>query len=208
RLRPLRDGTYVHLREDLPGQLVGVRAVAGVELEPREPERRRRPGGALAVEVADQLRDRRPRRRGKRLLVVRQTRGSLLGRLPPEEARLVGGRALAESIDHVGEDPHRLVGTARRQRALAAAQHVARRIFVGHLAAIHHHGAGGPAAGGQQGREEEDALHCSTCTWASLGGTKRNSESGSPTFTFTSWKISWFTSPCPLVSTVARTCPC
>ncbi|TMB04664.1 MAG: hypothetical protein E6J64_12320 [Deltaproteobacteria bacterium] len=57
----MRHGPGVHLGEDLPGELVGVSAIPGVELEPRQLQRRRRPGRAAAVEVGDQLRDGRPR---------------------------------------------------------------------------------------------------------------------------------------------------
>ena len=303
-LRSLRDRPRVHFGEDLPGQLVGVRAVAGVQLEPREPERGGGPGRALAVEVAHQLRDHGSGRSGKRLLVVREpgrpllgglrcfhraggeadrlpglsrlrvsvgdgTRGLLLlcvghlgdcglhrlrcgqrvaelgldrgqlqrrlllegrvgvlleqlgelrlrflelalprERLALQEPRFVGRRALPEAVDHVREDLHRLVGAARGERPLAAAEDVARGVFVGHLFAVHHDRAGGSAARRQECGDQEEALHCSTCTWASFGGTKRNRESGNPEFTFTSLKTSWFVSPCPLVSTVASTCPC
>src|SRR5207237_6237396 len=118
------------------------------------------------------------------------------------------GSALVVAVDHLAKRLERLVGAAGSERALSAAQHVVRCVFVAHLASVDDDGAGRSPAGGDQRGEEEDASHCITWTWASFGGSKRNRESGSPELAFASLHTSWFTSPCPLVSTQASSCQC
>ena len=111
-------------------------------------------------------------------------------RLALEEAGVVRGSALVVAVDHLAKRLERLVGAAGSERALSAAQHVVRCVFVAHLASVDDDGAGRSPAGGDQRGEEEDASHCITWTWASFGGSKRNRESGSPELTFASLNTS------------------
>ena len=94
-LRAFGDGSGVHLGKDLPRQIVGVGAVAGVELDAGQGQRRRRPGGALAIEIRHQPRKARTGHRLEGALVVGEARRPILRRGRRLERAGREGRRLA-----------------------------------------------------------------------------------------------------------------